>query len=288
MLKFAVPNKGSLNADAIDFLQKAGYKVRKNAKKLVVKDYENNIEFYYLRPNDIVSYVAKGVLDAGIVGRDMLLNSPYNANELLSLGFANSMFRFAAKPDFIRDIAVKSLDGLRFATSYPKLLGDYLEKNSVKNAEIIYLEGAVESAISLGIADVIADVVSTGATLAEAGLEIFGEVICQSEAVIITKPNNQNINEIRQELSTLASRFKGLVNANEYVLVDYDIEEKYQAAAEKVASGLESPTISHLSKAGWLAVRVMVPKNQVNKIIDELSIVNAKAIIVTQIMNTRF
>jgi ATP phosphoribosyltransferase len=281
MLKFAVPNKGSLNTQSLDFLNKASYKVRKNTKKLVVQDTENNIEFYYLRPNDIVSYVAKGVLDAGIVGRDMLLNSPYPANEFLTLGFAKSTFRLASKsvPD--------TLDNKRFATSYPKLLSDYLDSKNVKNFEIIYLEGAVESAIQLGIADIIADVVSTGATLIEAGLTVFGEVICESEAVIITKPDSQNEN-LRDELKTLASRFTGIINANEYVLVDYDIEEKYQVEAEKIASGLESPTVSHLSKPGWLAVRVMVPRNKANKIIDDLASVNAKAIIVTQLLNTRF
>src|SRR5690554_693715 len=182
MLKIAVPNKGSLAETAAEMLFEAGYTGRRDPRALSVLDERNGVEFFYLRPRDIATYVGSGALDVGITGRDLLLDSRSPAIEIASLDFGASTFRFAAAPGAFE--ALEDLDGVRVATSYPALVGDYLERAGV-HATIVALDGAVESAVKLGVADAVADVVSTGSTLRAQGLEIFGPVILDSTAVLI-------------------------------------------------------------------------------------------------------
>ena len=171
MLRIAVPNKGALSESAAAMLSKAGYRQRSDTKDLVLVDDVNNVEFYYLRPRDIAVYVGEGTLDLGITGRDMLLDSGANAEEIMALGFGASKFRFAAPANGAWTL--QDLNGKRIATSYPGLLSDYLHARGI-SARLIHLDGAVESSIRLGVADAIADVVETGTTLRKAGLELFG------------------------------------------------------------------------------------------------------------------
>src|SRR6478609_7778545 len=167
LIRIAVPNKGSLSETAAEMLREAGYAQRSDPKELVLLDEANGVEFFYLRPRDIAVYVGEGTLDVGITGRDMLLDSRARAAEIMPLGFGRSRFRFAAPAGSA--MTVERLHGLRLATSYPGLVGDYLERRGV-TARLISLDGAVETAIRLGVADVIADVVETGTTLRQAGL----------------------------------------------------------------------------------------------------------------------
>jgi ATP phosphoribosyltransferase len=279
MLRIAVPNKGSLAETAAEMLSEAGYTGRRDSKDLYTVDPVNEVEFFYLRPRDIATYVGSGALDVGITGRDLLLDARMpGAREVESLGFAGSTFRFAGRPGRFTDIA--DLEGLRVATAYPGLVDAFLDERGIA-VDIVPLDGAVESAVQLGVADAVADVVSTGTTLRQAGLEIFGPVLLESDAVLISGPNEVEGTE------TLLRRLRGVLAARMYVLVDYDLPANLVDQAIAVAPGLESPTISPLRDPEWVAVRVMSPRRDVNRVMDELYAIGARAILVTEILAAR-
>jgi ATP phosphoribosyltransferase len=276
VLKIAVPNKGSLADASIEILKEAGYRQRVDSRDLVLTDPDNGVEFYYLRPRDIALYVGTGELEAGITGRDLLIDSGADAQEILSLGFGGSTFRFAGPA--VKSWKVEDISGKRVATAYPGLVENYLSKLGV-TAKVVRLDGAVESSVRLGVADVIADVVSTGNTLRQAGLSIFGEPILQSEAILISRDSK----ELPDELQILLRRLQGVVTARQYVLLDYDIPRVSVDQACAITPGLESPTISPLQKADWVAVRAMVLRKDTNRLMDELWALGARGILVTDI-----
>jgi ATP phosphoribosyltransferase len=276
MLRIAVPNKGSLAEESIAILKEAGYRQRTDSRDLVLIDNENGVEFYYLRPRDIAIYVGSGELEAGITGRDLLIDSAAAAQELMSLNFGASTFRFAAPAD--RQWSMEDIAGKRVATAYPGLVDHHLKALGIK-AQVVRLDGAVESSVRLGVADLIADVVSTGTTLRQAGLKIFGEVILSSEAVVIAREGVA----IAAELEILIRRLQGVVTARMYVLLDYDIPKNLVEKACAITPGLESPTISPLQNADWVAVRAMVKRKETNQVMDELWALGARGILVTDI-----
>ncbi|WP_336632760.1 MULTISPECIES: ATP phosphoribosyltransferase [unclassified Microbacterium] len=279
MLRIAVPNKGSLADTAAEMLAEAGYTGRRDSKELHIIDPRNEVEFFYLRPKDIATYVGSGALDVGITGRDLLLDARMpGAREIEQLGFARSTFRFAGRPGQYSEVT--DLDGVRIATSYPGLVDGFLDSHGVA-ADLVPLDGAVESAIDLGVADAIADVVETGTTLKQAGLEVFGPVILQSEAVLIGAPAEADGTE------TLLRRLRGVMVARQYVLIDYDLPAHLVDQAVALAPGIESPTISPLRDPAWVAVRVMSPRKTVNQVMDALYAIGARAILVTAIHNAR-
>ncbi len=278
MLRVAVPNKGSLSETAAQMLAEAGYAGRRDPKELYVLDARNDVEFFYLRPRDIATYVGSGALDVGITGRDLLIDSASDASETAELGFAGSTFRFAGPVGRFADLA--DLAGVRIATSYPVLVGGFLREHGVE-AQLIRLDGAVESAIQLGVADAIADVVETGTTLRKAGLEIFGPVILRSTAVLISGA------EEKPGAATLLRRLEGVLVARRYVLMDYDVPLSLLDAATAITPGIESPTISPLQDPAWGAVRSMVPRDDTNQIMDRLHEVGARAILVSPIHAAR-
>ena len=281
MIKIAVPNKGSLSESALEILKEAGYKGRGHNKSLNVVDADNGVEFFFLRPKDIAIYVAQGVLDLGITGRDLALDSRAQFNEVLDLGFGSSTFRYAAPAG--EQWSVSQLQGKRIATSYPNVVRRHLADNGIE-AEVIRLDGAVEISIHLGVADVIADVVSTGATLRQQGLEPFGEPIVASEAVVIKRAGE----ELNAEEEVVLSRIKGILNARHYVMLDYNVAKAQLSAVEAVTPGLTGPTISPLAREGWVAVRVMVPRKQANQVMDDLSALGAEAILASDLRIARF
>jgi ATP phosphoribosyltransferase len=278
MLRVAVPNKGSLSETAVEMLQEAGYATRRDTKELHVVDTRNDVEFFYLRPRDIATYVGSGALDIGITGRDLLLDSHSAATELAELGFGGSTFRFAGPADEFSELS--DLAGKTVATSYPGLVGNFLRDAGV-DATLVHLDGAVESAVQLGVADAVADVVSTGTTLRKAGLGIFGPVILDSTAVLIASP------ETKPSTGTLIRRLQGVLVARQYVLVDYDLPVRLLEQATAVAGGIESPTISPLRDPEWVAVRVMIPRGDANDVMDRLYELGARAILVTAIHAAR-
>ena len=280
MLKIAVPNKGSLAEVATNMLRAAGYRQRTDPKDLTLVDSAHDVEFYYLRPRDIAVYVGEGHLDVGITGRDMLLDSGARATEVLSLGFGGSRFRFAAPSDRSYDVA--DLAGKRIATSYPGLLGRWLEEQGIE-ANLVKLDGAVESAIRLGVADVVADVVDTGTTLRRAGLQVFGESICTSEAILIRRDE-----EVEPEgLISLRTRLESVLVAQNYLMMDYNVAETDLEATTALASGVNGPTVSRLAEPGWMAVRVLVPRRGAHLLMDRLFEAGARGIILTELSAVR-
>jgi ATP phosphoribosyltransferase len=276
MLKIAVPNKGSLAESSIQILKEAGYRQRSDSRDLVLIDNENSVEFYYLRPRDIAVYVGSGELEAGLTGRDLLIDSGALADELFALDFGSSTFRFAAPID--KQWQISDIAGKRVATAYPGLVEHSLKELNIA-AEIVRLDGAVESSVRLGVADLIADVVSTGNTLRQAGLKPFGEPILTSEAIVITRRNVK----VAEGLEILIRRLQGVVTARRYVLLDYDIPKALVEKACMITPGLESPTISPLQKQDWVAVRAMVLRKETNQVMDQLWALGARGILVTDI-----
>ena len=276
MLRIAVPNKGSLSESSIAILKESGYRQRTDVRDLVLIDPDNSVEFYYLRPRDIAVYVGSGELEAGITGRDLLIDSAAEAEEVLSLDFGGSTFRFAAPIG--KDWKESDIAGKRVATAYPGLVEHNLKKLGIA-AKIIRLDGAVESSVRLGVADMIADVVSTGNTLRQAGLQIFGDPILTSEAVLIKRTGTPT----PAGLEVLIRRLQGVVTARRYVLLDYDVSTELIERACEITPGLESPTISPLQKPDWVAVRAMVLRKETNRVMDELWAIGARGILVTDI-----
>lgn len=279
MLRIAVPNKGSLSEPAVQLLKEAGYKQRRDPRELVLVDSRNDVEFFFLRPRDVAVYVGSGTVQAGITGRDLLLDSAAPASEHLELGFGGSTFRYAAEPGVasrIEDIA-----GKRVATSYPHLVRTHLQSFGVE-ADVVRLDGAVESSVRLGVADVVADVVSTGTTLRAAGLEIFGEPLLKSEAILIKGPDATD-----EDIAVLTGRLRGVLMARQYVLVDYDVPADRLEDALNVTPGFEAPTVAPLHGSDWSAVRVMVPRVEMNHVMDALYAVGARAILTTELLAVR-
>ncbi|MEY3661725.1 MAG: hypothetical protein RLZ49_406 [Actinomycetota bacterium] len=276
MLRVAVPNKGQLSDPARDMLGEAGYAAAANSRELVVQDPENDVEFFFLRPRDIATYVGRGTLDVGITGEDLLADSGSQATTILELGFAPSTFRLAVPQGTAK--AASDLAGKRIATSYPTILNNWLTKQNL-SAEVVTLDGAVENAVRLGVADAVADVVATGTTLKQAGLEIIGDPIFKSQSVLISRNNIEDQNAV----DVFVRRLQGVITARAYVLVDYDIPNTLVEKACVITPGIESPTVSSLHDSAWSAVRAMVPRKQVHAVMDELYDLGARGVIVTDI-----
>ena len=278
MLRVAVPNKGILSEFATAMLEEAGYAVRRDAKTLRVLDAEHEIEFFYLRPRDIATYVGTGALDLGLTGLDLLADSRSQAIRVADLNFGKSTFRLAAPAGAFK--SVQELSGKRIASAYPSIIEDYLASVDV-SATIIKLDGAVETAVSLGVADAVADVVSTGNTLLQAGLEIFGPVILESSAYLIA--NERSVDKA----AGLLRRLNGVVVAREYVIFDYDCPVALLERASVITPGIESPTVSPTKDADWVAVRALVKREDTNSKMDELYDLGARAILVSAIHAAR-
>ncbi|HEY3869140.1 MAG TPA: ATP phosphoribosyltransferase [Actinocrinis sp.] len=279
MLRIAVPNKGSLAEAAGEMLHEAGYKARRD-RELMLVDPANSAELFFLRPRDIAVYVGSGRLDVGITGRDLLADSGADAEEILRLGFGNSTFRFAAPAGAVS--TVTDLSGRRIATSFPGVVAAHLKQQGV-DAEIVRLDGAVEVSVQLGVADAIADVVETGSTLRQAGLEVVGAPILESEAVVVRRTGAPPDPAVDQ----FVHRMQGVLVARKYVLMDYDIRAEQLKAAVAVTPGLESPTVSPLHTEGWVAVRAMVARDGAQRVMDDLWQIGARAILVTDIRACR-
>jgi ATP phosphoribosyltransferase len=275
-LRIAVPNKGTLAEPASQILVEAGYRQRSDTRELVLVDVDNEVEFFFLRPRDIAIYVGAGRVDVGITGEDLLLDSGADASPVLPLGFGGSTFRFAGPTGLAR--SVDDLAGRRIATAYPGIVAAHLAARGV-SARVIRLDGAVETAVRLDVADVIADVVETGTTLRNAGLEVFGEPLLESQAVLIRGTGAVPSARVDQ----LVRRLQGVIIARQYVLMDYDIRDELVEKAVAVTPGIESPTVSPLHEQGWSAVRSMVPRRDTNRVMDELWELGARGILVTSI-----
>jgi len=278
MLKVAVPNKGILSEAAISMLSEAGYSTRRDPKELHLIDETNQVEFFYLRPKDIATYVGKGTLDAGITGLDLLLDGDSEAEIVEDLEFGASALSLAA-PGGIGQ-SVRDFNRKRIATAYSSLTRDLLAKQGVQ-AELVKLDGAVENAVVLGVADAVVDVVSTGNTLRRAGLEIIGDPLMRSTAQLISSPGKSAL------VGGLLRRLQGVLVARKYVIFDYDCPVDLLDRASQLTPGFESPTVSPLQDKNWVAVRALVLATKTNQKLDELQNLGAKAILVSEIHAAR-
>lgn len=284
MLRVAVPNKGALATAASEMLTESGYRQRREQRDLTVLDTRNEVEFFFLRPKDIPLYVGSGELALGITGLDLALDSGAPVESVLRLGFGGSTFRYAA-PEAC-DWQIGDLQGKRLATSYPRLVGDDLARHGVE-AEVIRLDGAVEISVQLGVADAVADVVGSGRTLHQHGLVPFGEPICESEAVLLQRAGNNDPEHEAGAKAQLASRLRGVVFAQQYMMLDYNCPRKMLEAAMEITPGVESPTVAPLADSEWVAVRSMVARKSVNHVMDELAAVGARAVLASDIRSCR-
>ncbi len=279
MLNIALPNKGALSEDAIDLVESAGYRCRRSGRELFIRDSSQGVTFTFLRPRDIATYVGNGVLDLGITGRDLLLESRIPLMEIMPLGFGAARLCYAAPRDSATTIA--DLDGLRIATTFTNLVSEDLQSRGLK-ARLVPLDGAVEVSIQLGVADAIADLVQTGSTLYQAGLKVIGKPILSSEAVLVARRLTQDAVTQR-----FLSRVRGILLAREYVIVEYDCPSELVRAASTITPGIEAPTIAPLSRHGWVAVKAMAKRNDANLIMDELEALGAKGILIMTIRTCR-
>lgn len=288
MLRVALPNKGTLAEPAATMMREAGYRQRSDSRDLSMQDDENLIEFFYLRPKDIATYVGSGDLHLGVTGADLMEESGSQVQTVLELGFGQSKFRYAAPVDGdIHQLA--GLEGKTIATSYPRLVRSHLARNRVR-AEIVKLDGAVEISVQLGLADAIADVVSSGRTLRQHNLQVIGDPIAQSEATLIEReprPDREESVDVKAEKIVFIERLRGVVYARQYLMLDYDCRDELLDRAKKISPGLQAPTVSPLTDAGWSAVRSMVTKREVNRVMDQLAQLGARAILASEIRSCR-
>lgn len=281
MIRIALPNKGSLSEEAATLVKAAGYNVRRDAKELSVLDAPNDVEFLFLRPRDIAVYVGKGIVDLGITGRDLLQDSAVEAVELLALGFGKSRFCYAVPND--SPLTVEQLNGHRIASSYPNIVKADMAKRGF-DCQVIKLDGAVEISIRLGVADAIADVVESGSTMRQAGLKPIGEPVMLSEAILIARSTEH---ATQTQIHSFLQRVQGILTARNYVIVEYDVPAKHLAEVCEITPGVESPTVSPLSKPEWFAVKSLVPRKELNGIIDRLEAHGARGIIVMDLRTCR-
>jgi ATP phosphoribosyltransferase len=288
MLRVALPNKGTLAEPAATMMREAGYRQRSDSRDLSIADEDNDIEFFYLRPKDIATYVGSGDLQLGVTGADLKEESGSQVQSLLELGFGASKFRYAAMDD--GEIkTVEDLEGKRIATSYPRLVRAHLARARVR-AEIVKLDGAVEISVHLGLADAVADVVSSGRTLRQHGLVVIGDAIAESQATLIEReprPDREQTAEVGRMKRVFTERLRGVVLARQYLMMEYDCPKSVKDAAVKITPGLQAPTISPLDDDAWVAVRSMVKRNKANKVMDQLAALGAKAILTTDIRSCR-
>lgn len=281
MLRVALPNKGALSESASEMLSEAGYRRRhEGSKDLTLIDPDNDVEFFFLRPKDIAVYVGSGRLDLGITGRDLAADSMAEVDEVLDLEFGHSTFRYAGPAG--AGWSTDRLAGARIATSYPNIVRRDLQRRGVE-AEVIRLDGAVEISIQLGVADCIADVVGSGRTLKVHGLEAFGDVLCDSSGVLISRADA----EVTAAMSQMRARLQGVVFAQQYMMLDYNCPKGLLDEVSTITPGIESPTVSPMADPAWIAVRSMVPRKRVNSIMDELAAAGAKSVIATDIRSCR-
>lgn len=281
MLQFAIPNKGALSEGAVQILKAAGYKCSRYSRELIVSDRENGIDFVFLRPRDIATYVGRGIIDIGITGRDLTADSRQDVAELLPLNFGRSRFCYAVPKE--SDLTPDKFNGLRIATSYPEIVRQDMAKRGFET-QIVRLDGAVEISVQLGVADAIADVVESGRTLVEAGLKTVGDVVMESEAIVIG--GSEDMLEL-PEVKKILARLRGVLVARDYVLIEYNVPRSMLEECCKITPGIESPTISPLSNPDWVAVKAMIKSGKINVIMDELQEKGAKGIFVTALNSCR-
>lgn len=278
MLKIAIQKSGRLYEDSIKLLKECGIELNNGNKQLKTVAYNFPVEVYFFRDDDIPQYVADGVADIGFVGENILLEKEKDIDLLYRLGFGRCRLSIAV-PKSMEYRSVKSLEGLKIATTYPSLLQKFLSKNKV-NSEIHEISGSVEIAPGIGLADAICDLVSSGNTLFTNGLKEV-EVVLQSEAVLAA--NKNLLDENKKILDKLLLRINAVKTAknNKYIILNAP-NHQLKSIAE-VLPGMKSPTIVPLAEEGWSSVQSVVNEDVFWEVIEKLKTLDAEGILVVPI-----
>ncbi len=277
-LKIAVQKTGRLHDDSMKLLKDIGISIDNGKDQLKASAQNFPIEVFYLRNGDIPQYLRDGVVDAAIIGENVLIEKGTDINFIEKLGFSKCRISIAV-PKSMKYTSIKELEGKQIATSYPNTVAQFLKKNNV-NANLHIISGSVEIAPSIGLADAIVDIVSSGSTLFKNNLK-EEEIILQSEAVLavspkISKKNQEILNKIQFRIQAV---LKG--RASKYVLLNAP-NDKLDAII-KILPGMKSPTVLPLAKEGWSSVHSVINQNQFWEIIDELKLNGAQGILVCTI-----
>ncbi len=279
-IKCAVPSKGRLNEPSVNLLKRAGYSFRTKGRNLYATCTNADIIFIFVRADDIPVLVQSGAVDMGITGSDLILERNADVATVMELGFGKCRLCVAVK-DWFKETALSSFAGKTIATSFPRITQDFFAKNNVP-VNCIEMKGSVEIMVDLALAEGIVDIVETGDSLRDNNLKIFAE-IGSYETVLIA---NRNFAE-RPELLQIKRRIEGILIADKYTLLEYNIPADRFRDAEQITPGFSSPTVSRLDREGWLSVKVMVQKSEAISVMDRLESIGARAIIETSAVNCR-
>lgn len=278
ILRIAVQKKGRLSDDSLKLIKECGIKVNNGTGKLKATASNFPMEFLFLRDDDIPGYVQDGIADIGIVGANEAEEKDKEVDWVKKLGFSKCRLSLAIDKNLPYN-GVQDFEGKSLATSYTKILADYLKANNV-NAEIHEISGSVEIAPSIGLAYGICDIVSSGSTLMSNGLKEV-EVIYKSEAVLLA---NKGLSEEKQSiLDRLLFRIDSVQTAknNKYILLNAPNDKVEDII--KILPGIKSPTVLPLAKEGWSSVHTVIREDDFWQIIEDLKSVGAEGILVVPI-----
>lgn len=278
LLRIAVQSKGRLFEETMELLQEAGVKLNNIKRTLLVPAKGMPVEILFLRDDDIPQAVATGVADIGVVGENEFVEKNEDADIIKRLGFSKCRLSLAIPKD--EDYkSVKWLEGKKIATSYPHILKTYLNGQGV-NADIHIISGSVEISPSIGLADAIFDIVSSGGTLVSNRLKEV-EVVMQSEALLIATKNLSQ--EKRDILDELIFRIEAVQHAEDkkYVLLNAP-EDKLNEIFD-ILPGMRSPTVTPLATKGWCSVQSVVDDKRFWEVISKLKSLGAEGILVLPI-----
>ena len=279
-IKCAIPSKGRLSEPSIDLLHRAGYSFRTKGRNLYATCTNADIVFIFVRADDIPVLVESGVVDIGITGSDLIKERDADIKEIMSLGFGRCRLCVAVKDDFQgEDVSV--FQDKTIATSFPKITTEFFREKNV-SIKCIEMNGSVEIMVDLKLAEAIVDIVETGDSLRDNNLRVFCDIGSYETVLIANRDISDNaaIEQIRR-------RIEGILIADRYSLLEYNIREDRFKEAEKITPGFESPTVAKLDLENWLSVKVMVLKKDVASVMDALEQIGANAIIETAVRNCR-
>ena len=277
MIRIAVQSKGRLYEDTMNLLKEAGIKVNPSKRTLLVQASNFPLEVLYLRDDDIPQTVASGVADLGVVGENEFVEKQEKADVVKRLGFSKCRLSLAI-PKAIDYKGVEWFEGKKIATSYPEILKSFMKEKGI-NVDIHVIQGSVEIAPGICLADGIFDIVSSGSTLVSNNLK--EEVVMKSEALLIA---NQNLDDEKKEiLKELLFRIEAVMAADDkkYVLMNVPTESVKNIV--EVLPGIKSPTIMPLATEGWSSIHTVLDEKRFWEIIGQLKALGAEGIIVLPI-----
>lgn len=278
MLRIAIQKSGRLHDDSVALLRECGIRLNNGNNQLKSSAFNFPLEALFLRDDDIPQYVADGVADAGIVGRNIFLEKKHDIVSVTPLGFGKCRLSIAIPRDKSYH-SPEDLNGLRIATTYPNLLGDFLNENKIK-ADVHVISGSVEIAPGIGLADAICDLVSSGSTLLTNGLKEVERVL-ESEALLVSRKEIPE--EKGKTFEKLLLRIEAVKTARNSKYIMLNAPNSSLPEIFKVLPGMKSPTVVPLAETGWSSVQSVVNEDVFWDVIEKLKSLNAEGILVVPI-----